>query len=580
MKRSLLALPLAILLCGLFCRLLPFAGPGARAAAERDSSILMKDVTTAAGIHFTHYHGGSGRHYYVETMSGGAAFLDYDGDGWSDILLVQSAPLPGSDKTGPFLSALYHNNHDGTFTDVTRGSGLDVQMYGMGAAVGDFDNDGRPDLYITSLNGNHLYHNEGNGKFRDVTKGAGVASKDFSTSAAWLDYDNDGKLDLFVCRYMDYEVATNPRCKDERGRPAYCSPSVYKRTHCALFRNRGDGTFENVTVKSGIGKYIGRSVGVTTADFNGDSRVDIFVTNDMSPNYLLINQGNGTFRDDAAMSGVAYGENGVAYAGMGTDCGDIRNDGRMGLVVTNFEHEPVTVYSNDGSGLFRDESGISGVSEATKPFLKWGCKLVDLDLDGHADLFIVNGHVDDHEDERKKPLGYAQPSQVLLNHGNGTFSDISKSCGRFFERKQVARAVAFGDFNNDGAIDALIGVNNGPAVLLRNDSPRRNNWVRIALEGSARPGHMGCNRDALGARIRVTAGSLPQTQVVRSGSSYLADHDRRALFGLGIQKEAAVEIRWPCGAVETRSAKAGETVTVSEQGCRLGDHRDASGGTR
>lgn len=537
--------------------------------AERTAPVIFTVTTARSGIRFTHSHGGSGRHYYVETMSGGVTFVDYDRDGWLDILLVQSAPLPGSPRPGPLLSALYHNNRDGTFSDVTAGSGLDTERYGMGVAVGDYDNDGRPDIYMTSLDGNHLFHNEGNAKFRDVTTRAGVASRDFSTSSAWLDYDKDGLLDLFVCRYMDYDVATNPRCKDGHGRSSYCSPSLYKRTHCALYRNRGDGTFEDVALKSGIGKSIGRSIGVSVADYNEDGNPDLFVTNDMSPNYLFINHGDGTFKDKAATSGVAYGESGSAYAGMGTDCGDFRNDGHIGIVVTNFEREPVTLYAGDGSGLFEETSRDSGVAAITLPYLKWGCKLTDLDNDGRLDLFLVNGHVDDYEDERGKALGYAQPAQILLNKGKGVFTDVSATGGSFFAGKQVARSVACGDYDNDGRMDALIGVNNGPAILLHNDSPNNNHWVRVSLEGSARPGHRGCNRDALGARVRVVAGALSQTQFARSGSSYIADHDRRLLFGIGMATDATVEIRWPCGAMETRLLKANDSVTVSETGCRL-----------
>lgn len=542
----------------------------ARTGTESAGLIRMTDVTEAAGIDFTHFHGGSGRHYYVETMSGGATLFDFDGDGWLDILLVQSQPLPGSSASGSYRCALYRNDRDGTFTDVVEGSGLDVPLYGFGASVGDYDNDGRPDLYLTSLGGNHLFHNAGGGKFRDVTAAAGVACRDFSTSSSWLDYDNDGFLDLFVCRYMDYDVATNPRCRDQRGRSAYCSPSLYKRTRCVLYRNRGNGTFEDVTVRSGIAKTVGRSISASVADFNDDGRVDIFVTNDMSPNALFINLGDGKFRDEAALAGVAYGGNGRPFAGMGTDCGDFKNNSRMGLMITNFENEPVTLYSNDGTGVFEEESATSHVAAATMPFLKWGCKFVDMDLDGVLDIFIVNGHVNDYQDEKKGSHGYAQTAQILRNGGGGVFQDVSGAGGDFFRRKQVARALAVGDINNDGAVDAVIGVNNGPAVLLRNDSPKDNHWMRIELHGSARPDHVGCNRDALGARVRVTVASGSQTQFLRSGGSYIADHDRRLVFGVADSKTARVEVRWPCGAVETANAKAGETLSLTEGACRIG----------
>jgi hypothetical protein len=525
--------------------------------------ILMTDVTQASGIHFSHCHGGSGRHYYVETMTGGCAFLDADGDGWLDAFLVQGAPLPGYKASRPLWPALYHNNRDGTFTDVTRSSGLAVQIYGMGAAVGDTDNDGRPDLYLTALGGNHLFHNEGGGRFQDVTRSAGVAGKDLSTSAAWVDYDQDGRLDLFVCRYMDYALTKNPRCQDERGRSAYCSPHVYTGTHCLLYHNNGDGSFTDVTQKSGIGRATGRSLGVACADFDDDGRIDLYVANDLSPNFLFLNNGDGTFREEAATAGLSHGENGIAFAGMGVDCGDYRNDGRMGLLVTNFQNEPISLYRNNGDGTFDNESFSSGVGTPSLPYLKWGCHFADLDLDGFQDLFVANGHVDDHADERGNPLGYAQPCQVFRNEGNGIFSDVSLRSGRFFSQRQVARGAAFGDADNDGDIDVLIACNNQPAILLRNDSPRRSHWIRLALVGR------GCNRDALGARVRVRAGGITQTQTVRSGTSYLADHDRRLLFGIGESRQANVEIRWPCGALQTLEAPAGATATIRESRCRI-----------
>ncbi len=551
--------------------------------------IRFTDVTDATGIRFTHCNGGSGAHFYVETMSAGCAVLDYDGDGWQDALLTQGAALPGFTAAKPLRSALYRNNRDGTFTDVTKGSGLDTSMYAMGIAVGDYDNDGRPDIYITALGGNRLFHNEsgsmGRGVdgsvaadspnspgpnpktqapfFRDVTARARVSAKDMSTSAAWLDYDGDGKLDLFVCRYMDYDVKTNPRCKDFRQRDAYCSPNVYPGTQCMLFRNNGDGTFSDLSKKSGIGTQTGRSLGIACADFNRDGLTDIFVANDLSPNYLFINKGNGTFSEQGAMAGVAYGEAGIARAGMGTDAADYHHDGQFGVLVTNFENEPAALYRNNGDGSFTEESFPSGVGNPTLEYLKWGCKFTDFDLDGWQDIFIANGHVDDRADENGKPQGYSQACQVLRNDGNGAFSDVSGGSGPFFTQEQVARGLAVGDFNNDGKPDVLIASNNGRAILLSNSTQTSNHWVRLTMVGN------GCNRDALGTLVTVNANAAKEMQTVHSGGSYLSDHDRRLLFGIGTARSARADVRWPCGALESLDISMDTSVVVKEKDCKL-----------
>ncbi len=546
----------------------------------RVSPIRFTDVTAASGVRFTHRHGGSGRHYYVETMGGGGAFLDYDGDGWLDIFLAQGAPLPGCKEPGPFRCALYRNRHDGTFVDVTREAGLGRTLYVLGPAVGDYNNDGRPDLYLTALGGNRLLRNEG-ARFRDVTAAAGVRCRDLSTGAAWLDYDLDGRLDLWVCRYMDYALDRNPPCRNEHGDLAYCTPHVYQGTHCTLYHSRGDGTFREVTQQSGIRNAIGRSLGIACADFDENGRVDVFVANDLSPNFLFLNHGAGGFSEEAALAGVSHGEHGVALAGMGTDVGDYDNDGRLDLVVTNFANEPTSLYRGRGDGTFSNESLRSGVGGASLPYLKWGCRFVDLDRDGWQDLFMANGHVDDHADERAGELGYAQPCQVLRNDGGAsgspTFADVSAGCGQFFRRRQVARGAAFGDYDNDGDADVLIACNNQPAILLRNDTPTRRSWIRLSLTGR------GCNRDALGARVRLNqdtqataARPMTQTQVVRSSCSYLSDHDRRLHFGVAPGVPAQVEVRWPCGADQRLDMLPGTAVSVTEQACR----RHAARGTR
>ncbi len=524
--------------------------------------IQFTDATAESGIRFTHKHGGSGRHYYVETMGGGGAFLDYAGDGWLDILLVQGTPLPGYAAAEPLRSHLYRNNQDGTFTEAGKGSGLDASFYGLGAAVGDYDRDGKSDLYVTALGGNHLFHNEG-GRFRDVTKTAGVHAKDMSTGAAWLDYDRDGFLDLFVCRYMDYDLETNPRCKDTNGRLAYCSPNVYTGTTSRLYRNEGDGTFTDVSIRTGIGRPVGRSMGTACADYNDDGWPDIYVSNDLSPNLLFMNDRKGGFRDEAALAGVSHGESGTAFAGMGVDCGDYDNDGQLDLVVTNFEGEPISIFRGAPGATFTNESFRCGIGSVSLPYLKWGCRFVDLDMDGYQDLFVANGHVDDYADERDKPLGFAQPCQVWRNERSGTFTDISRTCGPFFARKQVARGAAFGAVHHAGAMDVLVIANNGRASLLRNDSDVTDRWVRLSLAGS------GCNPEALGARVRLAAGGMTQTQFVRSAGSYLADHDRRLLFGVPQSQSAEVEIRWPCGSIQIAQVTAGKSVIIKESRCKV-----------
>ena len=530
--------------------------------SEREGPIRLTDVTQAAGIDFTHSHGGSGAHNYIETMGPGCAFVDYNQDGWLDVLLLQGAPLPDYQGARPLHPALYRNNRDGTFTEASGSLGLDQDVYGVGVAVGDYDNDGWPDLFVTALHGNHLLHNEKGERFLDVTKTAAVKGQDMSTSAVWLDYDLDGHLDLFVGRYMDYDLMTNPHCKDAQGRPAYCTPNVYTPTHSVLYRNQGDGTFSDVTERAGIGKASARAMGIACADFDNDGLIDIFVASDLSANLLFMNRGDGTFEERAGLSGVAYGDMGVARAGMGVDCADYDNDGNMDLVVTNFENEPNSLFHNMGKGMFQEQSMLTGVAKASHAALSWGCQFADFDQDGWPDLFWVSGHVNDYATEGKQSLGLNQPVQLLRNLDGNSFAEISKQSGEFFKRRQVARGAAFGDFDNDGDLDVLIGCNNQPALLVRNDSQRENNFVRLALTGQ------GCNRDALGARVRATAGVMTQCQFARSGTSYLSDHDRRLLFGIGKAAKADIEIQWPCGALQKLSVAANSTAAVVEAGCR------------
>lgn len=542
----------------LFSALLCTSSPLATNATAVEGGIVLTDVTAATGIDFVHTHGGSGRHYYPETMSAGAAFLDYDGDGLLDVFLVQGAPLPGHPRPRPRSDALYRNRGDGSFVEVTGPAGLREGRYGMGVAAGDVDNDGDQDLLVTNLEGSRLYANNGDGTFVDVTPGSGIRVATLATSAAFVDYDHDGWVDLFVARYMDWSVESDQVCRDGQDRIAYCSPDVYQGTRSALFRGTGKGSFVDVTEESGVGAAVGRALGIAAADYDRDGLVDLYVAADLTPNFLFLNNGDGTLREEGALAGVGYGVHGTAQAGMGVDAGDYDNDGWTDLVVTNFENEPNALYRNLGDGVFVEESTRSGVGGASLRSLGWGIGFVDLDLDGDLDLFFVNGHVDDYADGRGEGMGYPQPAGVYRNDGDGTFADVSEEAGPFFQRRQVARSAAFGDWDDDGDADVLIGVNNGRTVVLRNDTPRQGNWIRLRLIGRH------CNRDGLGARVRAVAGSSLQTRYVRSGGSYLADHDRRVLFGIGSRSRARVEVRWPCGTVQELTAAAGTTTLVRE----------------
>ena len=531
---------------------------------KADSSPLrLTDVTAESGLSFKHSHGGSGRHYYIETMGPGCAFFDYDNDGWLDVIVLQGAPLPDYEDPQELYPAVYRNNGDGTFSEVTDVVGLKQSFYGLGVAVGDYDNDGWADLYFTALQGNRLFHNEGGQRFVEVTETAGVRGQDMSTSAAWLDYDLDGDLDLFVGRYMDYDLDTNPRCRDHLGRATYCTPHAYPPVHSQLYRNNGNGTFTDVSEASGIAGAKSRAMGIACADFNQDGLIDIFVSSDLSANMLFVNQGDGTFKENALFSGVAYGEDGSARAGMGVDCGDYDNDGDMDIIITNFANETNSLFENAGDGTFFDKSVVTGVYQASKRYLGWGCKFVDFNLDGYAELFWVNGHVNDYEDEIEGSVGYSQSAQVLLNNRDGKFTDASGQAGDFFQKRQVGRGAAFGDYDNDGDLDVLVACNNQPSILLRNDSPRQNKWVQLKLVGQ------GCNRDALGSLVKIETTELTKIDFVRSGTSYLSDNDRRLSFGIGQAERVKVSIRWPCGARQEMEVQANASIQIVEESCDL-----------
>jgi hypothetical protein len=525
-------------------------------------AIEFTDVTTAAGISFKHNSGASGKKYLPETIGSGAAFLDYDNDGWQDILLVNSMDWPESKKRKSF-PALYHNNKDGTFADVTRESGLAVEMYGIGVAVADYDNDGNDDVYITCVGPNHLFRNLGGGKFADVTAKTAVGDPGFSTSAAWFDYDNDGKLDLFVGNYVEWSVETDQTCTLDGKNKSYCTPQTYKGQSATLYHNRGNGTFENVTQRAGILDPSGKSLGVALLDFDNDGWLDLFVANDTEPNKLYRNNHNGTFTDAAIMAGVAFSEAGTARAGMGVDAGDYDGSGQQSVVIGNFTNESMALYHNDGSGLFTDEASRSGIGKMSAQSLTFACFFFDFNLDGLLDIFAANGHVSDDISVVQPNVKYAQAPHLFQNKGKKKFEEVTAKLGRALNRAIVGRGAAYGDMDNDGDLDLLITTNNGPARLLRNENANQNDLLRVRTIGSR------SNHDGIGARVKVkTSSGRSLFGMVRTGSSYVSQSELPLTFGLGAPEAGltlTLEIAWPGGQKETiADVKPNQSVTVQE----------------
>ena len=515
---------------------------------------VFTDVTAQVGIHFVHNSGRAGKKYLPETLGSGCAFFDADGDGWPDILLINSKDwTPRGRKS---LPALYRNNHDGTFTDITAGSGLDVEMYGMGVAIADYDNDGREDVYITALEGDRLFHNLGNGKFRDVTKAAGIQNASFGTSAAWLDYDRDGKVDLFVANYVQWTPKNDLWCSLDGAVKSYCTPESYKGTRSRLYHNLGGGRFEDVAEAAGVGDPTSKSLGVTVLDFNGDGWPDIFVSNDTQPNKLYRNTGKGSFVETGMNAGVAYGEDGVARGAMGADAGDYDGSGRPHLLVGNFSNQMLGLYHNEGNGLFVDESPSSSVGRSSLLSLTFGTFFFDFDLDGAPDILAANGHIEEEIGRVQPKVSYKQVPLLFRNLGNHKFENVTSRMGAGFNRAIVARGAAYADFDRDGDLDVLISTNNGPAYLYRNDGGNRNNWLSVRLAGTK------SNRDGIGAVVRVGK----QWNMVRSGSSYCSQSDLALTFGLGNTTTVAVEVEWPSGAKQRFENVAGnQFLTVSEE---------------
>jgi hypothetical protein len=507
---------------------------------------LFTDITERAGIRWTHFNGESPDRYLVESTTGGIGFFDFDGDGKLDLFLVNGGDTPGNHSRSPVRNALYQNVGNGRFQNVAERAGVDhVPFYGMGIAAADYDNDGRTDVYLTGFPSSALFHNNGDGTFTNLTKSAGVEnSGEWATSAAWLDYDRDGLLDLFVANYAEFSFDDKRHC-DFAGRPVYCSQTDYKGRPPKLYHNEGGGKFRDVTKEASLLGQVGRALGVVAMDINGDGWIDLFVARDASPNLLLLNQKNGTFRDGAFEAEVAYNADGVARAGMGVDAGDVDGDGTPDLIVTNFDSEYHALYQNPGKAPFREITGPSGLAAFTKPYVGWGVQFVDYDNDGDLDLLIVNGHLHETISESNRSVQYRESPLLLANDGKGGFTNMADAAGAAFAKGYLGRGLATGDFDNDGAVDAaFIDLNSRP-VLLHNGAASANHWLGIQLQGTQ------SNRDAIGARVSLQQGSRKLVRWISGGSSFLATQDRRVVFGLGRDTTATeIEILWPSGLVQ------------------------------
>ena len=532
-------------------------------AAPGTATVTFRDVTQQAGIRFVQNNGAFGKKLLPETMGPGVAFIDYDNDGWPDIFLVNGMDWPGhGSRHSP--PKLYHNNHDGTFTDVTGKAGFDgVEMYGLGVAVGDFDNDGYDDLFVTAYGQSRLFHNNGNGTFTDVTQKAGLGGiQEFSTGAAWVDYDKDGRLDLIVANYVQWTPETDLYCTLDGKSKSYCTPESYKGTAVRLWHNRGDGTFEDVTKKAGLGDATSKSLGIAMLDYDGDGWPDLLLSNDTQPNKLYRNNGNGTFTEKAVLAGIAFSEDGVARAGMGVDAADYDRSGHPSVLITNFANQMLSLYHNEGSGLFVDEAPRSEIGRASLLTLGFGCFFFDYDLDGWPDVFVANGHIDPDIQRVQANVKYAMPPHLFRNIGKGRFEEVTKSVGAAFGTPRVARGAAYADVFGDGRLDILMGTNAGPTVLFRNEAAGepRNQSLRVKLIGTK------SNRDGIGATVRVTTAGETQTQMMRSGSSYLSASELVLTFGLGRHERAdGIEILWPSGETSRATNVAtGQTLVVTE----------------
>ncbi len=537
--------------------LLALAAPG---ASEGDAGVRFVDVTQAAGIDFRYVNGAGGHKYMPEAVGSGAAFFDADGDGRLDLYIVNGAPLPGYTGDEDAHNALFRNAGDGTFQEVTAASGTGDRGFGMAAAVGDYDNDGDADLYVGNFGPNVLFRNQGAGRFRDVTAAAAVGDSGWGAHAAFADYDRDGDLDLYVANYMDFDVAANLECFGGQVR-AYCGPTTYPGQSGVLYRNDGDAPFTDVTEEAGLRNETGRQLAAVFGDVDDDGDVDLFVANDKTPNFLFLNQDDGTFLEAAAVAGVAYNEEGLAESAMGADLGDYDNDGRLDIALATFQWLPNTLYHNDGGGFFSDVTFAAGLGAESVPYLGMTAAFFDYDNDGWLDLFVSNGHLDENVREFDPSTSYAQVNQLFRNGGDGSFTEVTRSSGPGLLVERVSHGAAFGDYDEDGDVDLFVSDSASPrCTLLRNDDGNHNRFLVVHAVGTR------SNRDAIGARLRAVAGDLVLTREVRRSHGYMGSSDVRVHFGLGRRTRVdSLSVRWPTGVVQRlRDLAADQFLRVEE----------------
>ena len=542
-----------------FAKLLGGAGlalsiPGALASTTK-GPIQFQNAAPACGLDFVLRNDAKGRKYQVETVLGGLGVIDFDHDGWPDLYCVNGASLPSLEKSDPrFFNRLYQNNRDGTFTDVTQKAGVQGRGYEMGVAVGDYNNDGREDLYVVGVHGNTLFRNNGDGTLTDVTQAAGVSAsaqgrKLWSVAAAWVDYDNDGHLDLIVSNYCDWTPGEDPICGglNDRDR-SYCHPDKYRAEPILLYHNNGDGTFADVTAQAGLSKVLGKGMGIAVADYDGDGLPDIFIANDNDRNLLLHNLGGGKLKEVGMEAGIAYNGDGRQISGMGADFRDFDGDGLPDILMTGLRGETFELFRNNGKGAFEEASASSGLLALSQPWSGWSCGLVDLDNDGRLDMFIACGGLDTHE---------SQPNRVLHNLG-GRFADVSGDAGSDFAVSRVHRGVAFADFDNDGRIDAAVTSLNQPLELWMNRSPLQH-WLQLKLKGTR------SNASALGAKIICRSARRTQVSFVANSVGYASTSDLQVHFGLGEERKASLEIHWPSGVVqELKDVASDQRLQIEE----------------
>jgi hypothetical protein len=544
-------------------------GPKATAspAAPTPNAVTFTDVTASAGLAFKHTSGAAGKKYLPETMGSGLVFLDADGDGRQDLFFVNGHDWPQS-RRRPAYQSFYRNRGDGTFEDRTRAAGLEAEIYAIGATAADYDNDGDVDLFVNALGPDRLFRNRGDGTFEDVTRAAGVGDPGFGSSATWLDYDRDGFVDLFVCNYVQWTPETDIYCTLDGARKSYCTPESYRGASNRLFRNRGDGTFEDTTERARVHDPTGKSLGVVAFDYDDDGWADLAVANDTQPNYLYRNRGDGTFEEAGKSAGIAYSEEGKARGAMGIDAADYDDSGRPSLVIGNFSNEMLALYHNEGRGLFIDDAAAAGIGQPSLLTLAFGCFFFDFDLDGRLDLFVANGHVENDINAVQPSVTYAEPPHLFRGLPGGRFEEATGSAGADLARPAVGRGAAYADYDGDGDLDVAYTTNNGPAVLLRNDGGGANDWIRLRLVGTRG------NRDAIGARLRFAIAGRTVTRTVGSSSSYASQSELPVTLGLGPRTGTAggapaqvdVEVRWPGGAVEVFRGLAARREHLLQEG--------------